>query len=234
MVHMPDPKAVNSMFSRIARRYDLANHLISGGMDYLWRQRLVRRVRDIHPKKVLDLATGSGDVAFTLAEGIHRDARIVGMDFCQPMLDEAIRKQNATPRPIIIEFKQGDGMALPLPDATFDAVTISFGLRNMADRHKALGEMRRVLKPGGHLFVLEFSQPYPCFNPFYYAYLKLLLPAIASIVTGDRSAYEYLCGSIEKFPDREKMSEEIKRAGFRQVRAAPFTLGVVALHEAEA
>jgi len=231
---MPDPKAVNSMFSRIAKRYDLANHLLSGGIDFVWRQRLVRRVRDQHPNAILDLATGSGDVAFALADGIRKESQITGMDFCQPMLDEAVRKQRGHPRWSTIEFKQGDGMALPLPKAQFDAVTISFGLRNMADRHKALSEMRRVLKPGGSLFVLEFSQPYFWFKPFYFAYLKLLLPLIAGVVTGDRSAYEYLCGSIEKFPDREKMSVEIKRAGFRAVGATPLTFGIVALHVAEA
>ena len=230
---MPDPKAVNSMFARIAKRYDLANHLISGGIDYLWRQRLVRRVRDLRPQSVLDLATGSGDVAFALADGLRKDTQITGMDFCQPMLDEAVKKQSAYPHWIAVEFKQGDGMALPVPNAIYDAVTISFGLRNMADRHKALSEMRRVLKPGGRLFVLEFSQPYFWFKPFYYAYLKLFLPLIAGGVTGDRSAYEYLCGSIEKFPDREKMSAEITRAGFRTTRATPFTFGVVALHEAD-
>jgi demethylmenaquinone methyltransferase/2-methoxy-6-polyprenyl-1,4-benzoquinol methylase len=123
-------------------------------------------------------------------------------------------------------------MALPLPDAQFDAVTISFGLRNMADRHKSLSEMRRVLRPGGRLFALEFSQPYFWFRPFYYAYLKLILPAIAGVVTGDKSAYEYLCGSIELFPDRPAMCEEIRRAGFASVTATPLTFGIVALHEA--
>ena len=125
-------------------------------------------------------------------------------------------------------------MALPLPDRSFDAVTISFGLRNMADRHKSLTEMRRVLRPGGRLFVLEFSQPYFWFRPFYYAYLKFILPAIAGLVTGDRSAYEYLCGSIELFPGRVAMAGEIRRAGFSSVGATPMTFGIVALHEAQA
>ena len=123
-------------------------------------------------------------------------------------------------------------MALPLAQETFDAVTVSFGLRNMADRHTALAEMRRVLRPGGRLFVLEFSQPYFWFKPIYYAYLRFLLPSIAAVVTGDRAAYEYLGGSIENFPAREKMSEEIRRAGFRTVSATPLTFGIVALHEA--
>jgi demethylmenaquinone methyltransferase/2-methoxy-6-polyprenyl-1,4-benzoquinol methylase len=231
---MPDPKAVNSMFARIAGRYDLANHLLSGGVDHWWRLWLVRAVRDAEPGAVLDLATGSGDVAFALADGLPPGVGVTGMDFCQPMLDEAVIKRARNPRWTKIAFKQGDGMALPLPDAAFDALTISFGLRNMADRHQALSEMRRVLRPGGRLFVLEFSQPYFWFRPFYYAYLKFVLPLVAGRVTGDRSAYEYLGGSIESFPDRAKMSGEIRRAGFSAVRATPFTFGIVALHEARA
>jgi demethylmenaquinone methyltransferase/2-methoxy-6-polyprenyl-1,4-benzoquinol methylase len=231
---MPNPKAVNSMFARIAGRYDLANHLLSGGVDYWWRQRLVRAVHDAHPARILDLATGSGDVAFALADGLPRTVAITGMDFCQPMLDEALRKRNASRRWSGIEFHQGDGMALPLPDQAFDAVTISFGLRNMADRHKSLTEMRRVLRPGGTLFVLEFSQPYAWFRPVYYAYLKGLLPWVAGVVTGDKSAYEYLGGSIEDFPAREVLSAELRRAGFDAVRATPLTFGIVALHEARA
>jgi demethylmenaquinone methyltransferase/2-methoxy-6-polyprenyl-1,4-benzoquinol methylase len=229
---MPDPKAVNSMFARIAGRYDVANHLLSGGVDHLWRQRLVRKVHDMHPGSVLDLATGSGDIAFALADGLPAGVAVTGMDFCQPMLDEAVKKRADSPRWALIEFKQGDGLALPLPDASFDAVTISFGLRNMADRHQALKEMRRILRPGGRLFVLEFSQPFFWFRPFYYAYLKLVLPLIAGLVTGDRSAYEYLCGSIELFPGRAAMSGEISRAGFSSVAATPLTFGIVALHEA--
>lgn len=229
---MPDPKAVNSMFARIAGRYDLANHLLSGGVDYWWRQCLVRAVHDARPGAVLDLATGSGDVAFALANGLPGGTKITGMDFCQPMLDEAVKKRVASRRWAAIEFPQGDGMALPLPDSSYDAVTISFGLRNMADRHQALSEMRRVLRPGGRLFVLEFSQPFFWFRPIYYAYLKLALPTIAGLVTGDRSAYEYLCGSIELFPGREAMSGEIRRAGFKSVHATPLTFGIVALHEA--
>jgi len=229
---MPDPKAVNTMFARIAGRYDLANHLLSGGVDYWWRQRLVRVVHDAHPGSVLDLATGSGDVAFALADGLPAGVQVTGMDFCQPMLDEAVKKRGGNPRWSGIAFQQGDGMALPLPDRSLDAVTISFGLRNMADRYKALTEMRRVLRAGGRLFVLEFSQPYFWFRPFYYAYLKFVLPAIAGLVTGDRSAYEYLCGSIELFPGRDAMAEEIRRAGFSSVSATPLTFGIVALHEA--
>lgn len=221
------------MFSRIAGRYDVANHLLSGGVDFWWRRVLVRRVHDVGPRDVLDLATGSGDVAFALADGLPPGVRILGMDFCQPMLDEAVKKRAASARWQPIDFRQGDGMALPLGDAQFDAVTISFGLRNMADRHKSLSEMRRVLRPGGRLFVLEFSQPFAWFRPVYYTYLKYVLPTIAAVVTGDRGAYEYLCGSIEQFPGRDAMSAEILRAGFKSVRATPLTFGIVALHEAQ-
>lgn len=230
---MPDPVAVNTMFARIARRYDAANRLLSGGVDQHWRRRLVRHVRARAPRDVLDLATGSGDVAFTLARTLPADARITGMDFCQPMLDQAIAKQSsATPdaRAERIVFRQGDGMALPCPDTSFDAVTISFGLRNMADRHRALCEMHRVLRPGGRVHVLEFSQPYRWFRPLYYFYTKRILPAIAGKVTGDRAAYDYLNASIATYPDHAAMSDELRRAGFRDVRAVRMTLGIVALH----
>ena len=231
---MPDPKAVNTMFARIAGRYDIANHLLSGGIDYWWRQRLVRAVYDSHAASVLDLATGSGDVVFALADGLAPRVTLLGMDFCQPMLDEAVKKREENHRWTHIEFRLGDGMALPLPDASFEAITISFGLRNMVNRAKALQEMRRVLKPDGRLFILEFSQPMVWFRPFYYTYLKCVLPTVAGIITGDRSAYEYLCGSIEQYPDRIAMSEEIRQAGFNSVRALPLSFGIVALHEARA
>jgi demethylmenaquinone methyltransferase / 2-methoxy-6-polyprenyl-1,4-benzoquinol methylase len=231
---MPDPKAVNSMFARIAGRYDLANHLLSVGLDFGWRQKLVRTVHDSRPAEVLDLATGSGDVAFALTDGLPTSVKVTGMDFCQPMLDEAIVKRAASPRWSKIEFKPGDGLALPLPNHCVDAVTIAFGLRNMADRHRALGETRRVLRPGGRLFVLEFSQPDAWFRPLYFPYLKFVLPLIAGAVTGDRAAYDYLCGSIEQFPSRPALAAEITRAGFRAVHATGLTFGTVALHEATA
>ena len=228
---MPDPLAVNTMFARIARRYDAANRLLSGGIDQWWRKRLVRIVRSKTPRDVLDLATGSGDVAFALARALPPTTKITGMDFCQPMLDQAIAKQTALSglgREIV--FRQGDGLAHPCPDACMDAVTVSFGLRNMADRHRALSEMRRVLRPGGHVHVLEFSQPYRWFRPFYYFYTKKILPAIAGKVTGDRAAYDYLNASIEAYPGHAAMSEELKKAGFLEVRAIRMTLGIVALH----
>jgi demethylmenaquinone methyltransferase / 2-methoxy-6-polyprenyl-1,4-benzoquinol methylase len=227
---MPDPVAVNSMFARIARRYDVANRLLSGGIDVWWRRRLVAAVRRHQPADILDLATGSGDVAFALSKGLSDPVKITGMDFCQPMLDEAVIKQQTSSQGSNITFRQGDGMALPLDDSTFDAVTVSFGLRNMADRHRALSEMHRVLRPGGRLFVLEFSQPHRWFQSVYYFYLRRILPGIASLVTGDRGAYEYLCGSIEKYPAHTAMSAEIRQAGFGSVEVIRMTFGSVALH----
>ncbi|MBK8479538.1 MAG: bifunctional demethylmenaquinone methyltransferase/2-methoxy-6-polyprenyl-1,4-benzoquinol methylase UbiE [Opitutaceae bacterium] len=229
---MPDPVAVQSMFGRIAHRYDLANRLLSGGTDVWWRWRLRRAVAHCQPQDVLDLATGSGDVAFALARGLPASVRITGMDFCQPMLDEAVAKKARAPGYAKIQFLQGDAMALPLPNASFDVLTISFGLRNVADRYKALGEMHRVLRPGGTLFVLEFSQPFRWFAPFYFFYLRHVLPHFASWLTGDRGAYEYLGGSIAQFPARPAMTAEITRAGFGAVRARPMTFGIVALHQA--
>ena len=231
---MPDPVAVNAMFARIARRYDLANHLLSGGVDRWWRHRLVAAVRRAHPRDVLDLATGSGDVAFALARKLPTGTAITGMDFCQPMLDEAELKKQKSPGYAGLVFRQGDGLALPLADASFDAVTISFGLRNMADRDRALREMRRVLRPGGRLFVLEFSQPRLWFRPFYFFYMRRLAPLLAGRLTGDRAAYEYLCGSIEQFPGREALARTIREAGFNRVSVHALTFGIVALHEAVA
>ncbi len=230
---MPDPVAVNSMFARIARRYDVANRLLSGGIDRYWRRRLVTVVKQANPGRILDLATGSGDVAFALGRALPVSTSITGMDFCQPMLDEAEIKKASHPgeyRNVV--FKIGDGLNLPVDGESVDAVTISFGLRNMADRHRALSEMRRVLVSGGRLHVLEFSQPYAWFRPFYRLYLRHIMPRLAQGVTGDKAAYDYLCGSVEQFPAHAALSDEIKKAGFFSVSALRLTFGIVALHTA--
>lgn len=236
MSSKPESLAVNSMFSRIASRYDVANRMLSGGIDRWWRRCLVRTVRRHSPSRVLDLATGSGDVAFALADSLGAGTEIVGMDFCQPMLDEAIAKKARANDSLYarVVFRLGDGLSLPLPDACFDAVTISFGLRNMADRHRSLCEMRRVLKAGGTMVVLEFSRPQLWFRPFYFFYLRRILPFVAGMITGDRAAYVYLNETIEQFPGRTELSDEIKAAGFSQVASRGLTFGIVALHEARA
>lgn len=223
------------MFGRIARRYDMANRLLSGGMDIYWRRCLVRAVRRRNPAGILDLATGSGDVALALSRGVPEARQITGMDFCAPMLDEARRKKQAAPegRYDNVTFRAGDGLALPLEPASCDAVTIAFGLRNLADRARGLSEMHRVLRPGGHLFVLEFSQPHRWFRPLYYFYLAQILPRIAGLVTGDRGAYDYLNCTIGEFPARDALTAEIRAAGFSAVASRGMTWGIVALHEAQ-
>ncbi|HAF58582.1 MAG TPA: ubiquinone biosynthesis protein, partial [Opitutae bacterium] len=176
----PDPAAVESTFSRVAKRYDLANHLLSGGVDFYWRNRLVRFARKNNPSDILDLATGSGDVLFALREDLGSSVTLTGLDFCEPMLEQARQKRSVrgldkqTNR-----FMHGDCLALPFEDESFDLITIAFGLRNLADRVKGLGEMHRVLRTGGRLIILEFTQPYFWFRPFYYFYLQGILPWVA-------------------------------------------------------
>lgn len=235
---MPEAADVKNLFGRIARRYDLANHALSGGIDLYWRARLVaavrRSVRRFQPVRILDLATGSGDVALALSRRLGPEVEIVGMDFCAPMLEEAeLKKAAAHPaRHAKVTFELGDGLALPLPDASFEAVTIAFGFRNMADRARCLSEMRRVLRPGGTLHILEFSQPAAWFRPLYYWHLNRFCPWLAGLLTGERFAYDYLSDSIARFPDREGLSSEIRAAGFEAIQAQPLTLGIVALHQA--
>jgi len=229
---MPEGNAVRAMFGGIARRYDAANHILSGGIDFLWRRALTRRVRRARPARVVDLATGSGDVAFALRDRLGESVDVTGMDFCEPMLEIARRKRARKPRWASIAFESGDCMSLPLADGAVDAATIAFGVRNFEDRQRGLREIRRVLRPGGRLFVLEFSQPVPWFRPLYYRYLKRVLPSLARWTTGDRAAYDYLAGSIEEFPARDELSAQLREAGFAEVRARGLTFSVVALHEA--
>ncbi len=221
------------MFGHIATRYDRANHLLSGGIDYLWRRRLVREVRKLQPQAIVDLATGSGDVAFALKKRLDSGTEVVGLDFCQPMLDEAIRKSpRLLPEGETIRFLQGDILQLPFEDQSFDVATIAFGFRNLEDRNKGLQEIRRVLRPGGTLLILEFSQPYRWFQGLYYFYLKRILPHFARLATGNRDAYQYLAGSIEAFPTRQQVSDLLLQNGFSAVRAIPMTLSIVAIHVA--
>lgn len=228
----PDPASVRATFERVAHRYDLANHFLSGGIDYLWRNRLVKLAGKENCSRVLDLATGSGDVLFALREGLPPSTHITGVDFCEPMLDQARRKRAL--KGLDEEsngFISGDCLKLDFPDDSFDLITISFGLRNLADRKRGLSEMNRVLKPNGRLIVLEFSQPYFWFRPFYYFYLRFILPWMARFVTGDRDAYLYLGTSISEFPDRFGLVQEFEDTGFDRIRFSALTFSIVALHE---
>ncbi len=229
----PDPEAVSAMFGRIAGRYDLVNHLLTGGIDIRWRRALVRAVKAASPSIAVDLATGSGDVAFALRRALPGEAEIIGLDFCRPMLDKAEEKKAAAGKAVQnLSFGFGDILDLPLPDDHADAVTISFGLRNLADRACGLGEMRRILKKGGHLFILEFTQPARWIRPFYFPYLRHILPQLAGRISGDVSAYRYLNTSIEGFPSKESITREIEEAGFQDVRVRPMTGSIVTLHQA--
>ncbi len=219
------------MFAGIAARYDIANRLLSLGIDIYWRHILVQQVRACTPKTVTDLACGSGDVTFALKQALDNDVEVNGLDFCQPMLDEAERKKTKYPDfAYKVKFTQGDCLNLPLADNSMDALTIAFGLRNLENRPLGLAEMHRVLRPGGHLFMLEFTQPDAWFKPFYFVYLKWILPLIARVVTGNLDAYRYLVGSIETFPTRLNLQEEIKNAGFQSVSFTCLTFGIVAIH----
>jgi len=223
---------IQSMFSCIAGRYDFANHFLSCGIDYYWRRVLVKQVIACQPRSVVDLATGSGDVAFALRRALPSSTPIKGMDFCAPMLEEAKKKQIAKRSTPEIAFEEGDCLDLPLSDATTDAVTIAFGFRNFEDRRRGLREMLRILQPGGSLFILEFSQPKTWVRPLYYFYLKRVLPTIAGVATGNVNAYHYLAGSIASFPDKSALSQDLLAAGFSEVNVTGLTFGTVAIHHA--
>ena len=217
-----DPEAVRLMFQRISRRYDLANHLLSGGLDFWWRHRAAEIVRKWKPRRVLDLATGSGDLALTIARKLP-GAEITAADFCAPMLEIARAKG-------LTNTVVADALHLPFADVSFDAVTVAFGLRNMVNWSAALAEMARVLAPGGHLLVLDFSLPRGPLRLLYRAYLHRCLPWFAGIVTGEKQAYDYLGASIEKFPNGQEMGALIEANGFRDAQLEPLSGGIVTIY----
>ena len=216
--------AVRRLFGGIARRYDLANHVLSLGCDFWWRRRAAATVRKWGASRILDLATGSGDLALAIGKKCP-GAVVTGADFCLPMLEEARRKG-------VARLVQADGLALPFADGAFDAVTIAFGLRNMESLQLGLGEMARVIQPDGHLLVLDFAMPGAVLRPFYRFYLHRVLPGLARLLTGDRGAYEYLGASIESFPAGEGMNAMIRETGFADAKCEPLTGGVVAMYTA--
>lgn len=221
-------ESVRSMFARISSRYDLLNHLLSANMDKRWRALVVRRVRAELPSgaHALDVACGTGDLSLALVEG--STTQVIGLDFCRPMLDLAAHKSDGR----AIRYVEGDALALPFAAATFDAVTIAFGLRNLASVEGGLRELRRVLKPGGRAFVLEFSQPVvPGLRALYRLYFNVVLPRIGGLLSGSRSAYEYLPASVSRFPDQRRLAGMMREVGFEQVEFENLTGGVAALHQ---
>ena len=213
------------MFGRIARRYDLANHLLSGGADFFWRRRAAQIVQTWRPRRVLDLATGSGDLALTIQRRVP-EATITATDFSPEMLSVAARKG-------VQKTVLADATKLPFENESFDCVTVAFGLRNMSDWNLALREMSRVLTSHGHLLVLDFSLPVGSLRPFYRFYLHRCLPGLASLVTGEKAAYDYLGGSIEKFPSGEEMVRLIDANGFAAATAEPRTGGIATIYTAQ-
>ncbi len=218
-------RRVRDMFARISPRYDLLNHLLSANIDKRWRRQVVEKLRPAlsRESRILDVACGTGDLSAALFENIG--PRVIGVDFCRPMLERAAHKQ---PR---IAFVEGDALQLPFEDDVFDAVTIAFGLRNLSSVEQGLNELRRVLKPSGWAVILEFSKPVvPGFRSLAVGYCARLLPRIGGLISGSRSAYEYLPDSVARFPDQETLSAMMTEAGFADVGFENLTGGVAALH----
>lgn len=221
---------VRDMFGRIAPRYDLLNHLLSLNIDRYWRARTVSRVASILARpaaRVLDVACGTGDLTAAL-QNRSASARVLGSDFCHPMLLSATGKLAHS------RLFEADALHLPVAAGSFDLVTIAFGFRNLTNYRDGLLELRRILKPGGVLAILEFSTP-P--NPFlasaYGFYSRAVLPAVGGVISGSREAYTYLPESVRKFPDAEGLAQQMRDAGFDNVRFERMTAGIVALHMGE-
>ncbi len=217
-----EPNTIRQLFARIAHRYDLANSLLSLGCDSLWRAKVGARVKSWAPAVILDLATGSGVLAYELKRQIPA-AHIVGADFCAPMLTYARRRG-------ITELVVADGLALPFRNDCFDAVTIAFGLRNMASHDAALREAARVLRSEGHLVILDFSLPNPPLRTLYRIYLHRILPVLAGWLTGEPDAYRYFSQTIEDFPKGEAMLALLRSCGFLSCDAKPLSLGIVTVY----
>jgi demethylmenaquinone methyltransferase/2-methoxy-6-polyprenyl-1,4-benzoquinol methylase len=219
------PAHIREMFGSIATRYDLANHLLSCGIDFYWRARAAQIVEPWHPHTIADLATGTGDLALALQKKLPH-AELTGVDFLPEMLDLARRKGV---RRVVL----ADAMKLPFDDASFDCVTIAFGLRNLEDCSAALTEMWRVLNARGHLLVLEFSLPTTAIvRAAYRLYLHHCLPLLGSFLTQKKTAYDYLGDSIEEFPSGNAMCELMRRTGYASPSFQPLTGGIVTIYTA--
>jgi demethylmenaquinone methyltransferase/2-methoxy-6-polyprenyl-1,4-benzoquinol methylase len=225
----PGTKAryVRDLFARIAPSYDLLNHVLSLGIDILWRKAAARELALKEARAVLDVCCGTGDLALELAR--HTDAALVGVDFCAPMLERGARKARAQGQ-ARIGWVQGDGLALPFPDARFDRAAVAFGVRNLADLDQGFRELARVLAPGGRLVVLEFAKPrFAPFRAVYFAYFRYVLPLIGRLVSGQSDPYTYLPESVLAFPERDELAERMARAGFESVRWRDLTFGIATL-----
>lgn len=230
-----DPAAkkaqVARMFDSISGKYDLLNHTLSLGIDKLWRKKAIQQLKEIKPRHVLDVATGTGD--FAIAALAAHPEKVVGVDISEGMLDvgrEKLRKQKLDSR---IELRSGDSENLPFQDNSFDAVMAAFGVRNFENLLAGLTEMQRVLRPGGKLIILEFSKPriFP-FKQIYHAYFHFVLPKIGRWVSRDKAAYTYLPESVNAFPDGQAFTDILVKAGFHRPEARPLTFGICTLYTA--
>ena len=213
------PASIGSMFSRIASRYDLLNRVLSFNSDRRWRARAVEELNG-NSHRVLDLATGTGDFAIALSRA---GKKVIGADFCLAMLSGAREKAD-------LPLSAADALALPFPDASFDAVTVGWGVRNFADLGRGLAEMRRVIRPGGTVLILEFSQPSGFAGALYRFYSDRILPWIGGVLSGDRAAYRYLNRSARAWPGSRGMIRVLEGAGFVDIRAIPLAFGAIAIH----
>lgn len=233
MAELPVPgdgRRVAGMFGRVARSYDLLNHVLSAGLDILWRRAMVRALLapGLPPGPLLDLAAGTLDVSVMLARAADRE--ILAADLCQPMLLAGLGKLETSPRPRIRPVL-ADGRALPLPDASVAGATIAFGIRNIRPRPDAFRELARVIRPGGRLMVLEFGTgKRRMWGGAYNFYLRHVLPVIGKLISGDDEAYRYLAETIREFPEEATLAEEMRQCGFGNVTYRAMAGGIVFLH----
>ena len=222
--------AVRHMFAGVAHRYDFLNHFLSLGRDIAWRRAAARALEDVLKQpgsRVADLCCGTGDLSFCL--GRHSQGWVMGADFCLPMLAIARRKKNR--RDDRVQFLAADALRLPFRDASLDAVASAFGFRNLANYDKGIEEMHRVLKRGGQLGILEFSQVrWPVFGPLFRFYFRRILPRVGTWISGVDGPYRYLPESVDQFPVQEALAEKLRTEGFKEVSYRNFVGGVAALH----
>ena len=222
---------VHGVFTRVASRYDVMNDLMSMGIHRVWKDAMMDWLAPRPGQHLLDVAGGTGDVAFRFLRRAGAGARATVLDMTESMLQEGRKRAEAEQRAGVLDWVVGDAMALPFADNSFDVYTVSFGIRNVTRIPDALREAWRVLRPGGRLMVLEFSQlPNPALQRAYDLYSFNVIPVMGQIVANDRESYQYLVESIRKFPDQESFAAMIRAAGFEQVRYRNLSMGIAALH----